>query len=170
MEQMNSSSAGAGNSTNVERKSDREMVITRMFEAPAHIVFQAWTTPELFMRWWAPKSLGVPLRACEMDVRTGGTYRVEFGQDASSTWEFFGRYLEVIPNSRLVWTNEEEEDGAVTTVTFEDQGGRTLLVFHELYPSKEALDDALIGMEGGMPEQFAQLDELLVSLDENLRG
>lgn len=170
MEQMNSSSAGAGNSTNVERKSDREMVITRMFDAPAHIVFQAWTTPELFMRWWAPKSLGVPLRACEMDVRTGGTYRVEFGQDASSTWEFFGRYLEVIPNSRLVWTNEEEEDGAVTTVTFEDQGGRTLLVFHELYPSKEALDDALIGMEGGMPEQFAQLDELLVSLDENLRG
>ena len=152
------------NRTMVERKSDREMVVTRIFDAPARIVFEAWTRPELFMRWWAPKSLGVPLLSCEMDVRVGGKYRLEFGHDASSSWAFFGKYLEVIPGSRLVWTNEEGVDGAVTTVTFDEEGGRTLLTFHELYPSKEALDEAFIGMEGGMPEQLEQLDELLGSL------
>lgn len=149
------------NPTTVERKSERELVVTRTFNAPARIVFKAWTTPELFMRWWAPKSMGVPLLSCEMDVRTGGTYRLVFGQDASNSMAFFGKYLEVIPNARLVWTNEEEEDGAVTTVTFEEKDGKTLLIFHELYPSKEALE----AMEGGMlPEQFEQLDELLVTL------
>lgn len=149
------------NPTTVDRKSERELVVTRTFNAPARIVFKAWTTPELFMRWWAPKSIGVPLLSCEMDVRTGGTYRLVFGQDASNSWAFFGKYLEVIPNARLVWTNEEEEDGAVTTVTFEERDGKTLLVFHELYPSKETLE----AMEDGMlPEQFEQLDELLVAL------
>jgi len=106
----------------------------------------------------------VPLLSCEMDVRAGGSYRLEFGQDASNSFAFFGKYIEVIPHSRLVWTNEESDDAAVTTVTFEEMGGETLLVLHELYPSKEALDDAIIGMEGGMPEQFEQLDELLVTL------
>ena len=150
--------------TKVERKSDRDLVVTRTFEGPARIVFEAWTKPDLFMRWWAPKSMGVPLFSCEMDVRTGGSYHLEFGHDASETWGFFGKYIEVIPNSRLVWTNEEEDDGAVTTVTFEEKGDTTLLTLHERYPSKEALDEAFIGMEGTMPEQFAQLDELLVTL------
>ena len=131
---------------------------------PARIVFEAWTKPELFMRWWAPKSMGVPLLSCEMDVRTGGRYRLEFGQDASNSMAFFGKYIEVIPNSRLVWTNEESDDGAVTTVTFEEKGGKTLLVLHELYPSKEALDAAGTGAADAMPEQFEQLDELLVTL------
>jgi uncharacterized protein YndB with AHSA1/START domain len=158
------------NRTTVGRKSDRELVVTRTFNAPAHIVFEAWTKPELFMRWWAPKSMGVPLLSCEMDVRTGGKYRLEFGQDASNTWAFFGKYIEAIPHSRLVWTNDESDDGAVTTVTFEEKGGKTLLVLHELYPSKEALDEALGGMEGGMPEQFEQLDELLVSLGASVGG
>ena len=152
------------NSTTVERKSDRELVVTRVFDAPVRILFEAWTKPELFMRWWAPKSMGVPLLSCDMDVRPGGTYRLEFGQDASSSWAFFGKYLEVIPNSRLVWTNEEDENGAVTTVTFEEHGGKTLLTFHELYPTKEALDEAFIGMDDVMPEQFEQLDELLAAL------
>jgi uncharacterized protein YndB with AHSA1/START domain len=152
------------NRTIVERKSDRELVVTRTFDAPARLVFEAWTTPELFIRWWAPKSSGVPLLSCEMDVRAGGGYRLEFGQDAANSMAFFGRYLEVVPPSRLVWTNEEGEDGAVTTVTFQDEGGGTLLTFHELYPSKEALDETLAGMEGCMPEQFEQLDALLVSL------
>ncbi|TIT76867.1 MAG: ATPase, partial [Mesorhizobium sp.] len=120
--------------------------------------------PELFKRWWAPKSAGVPLLSCEMDVRVGGRYRVEFGHDASESMAFVGKYIDVIPNSRLVWTNEESDDGAVTTVTFEERGDKTLLVLHELYPSKEALDEAIAGMEGGMPEQFEQLDELLVTL------
>ncbi|MFA6113374.1 MAG: SRPBCC family protein [Sphingomonas sp.] len=156
--------------TKVERKSDRELVVTRTFDAPARIVFEAWTRPELFMRWWAPKSMGVPLLSCEMDVRVGGAYRIAFGRDATDSFAFFGNYIDVIPDARIVWTNDEGEDGAVTTVTFEEKGGKTLLTFHELYPSKEALDEAFIGMEGGMPEQLEQLDELLVSLGANAGG
>jgi uncharacterized protein YndB with AHSA1/START domain len=152
------------NRTTVERKSERELVITRTFNGPARIVFEAWTKPELLKRWWAPKSTGVPLLSCEADVRVGGRYRFEFGHEASKSMAFFGRYIEVTPHSRLVWTNEESDDGAVTTVTFEEKGDKTLLVLHELYPSKEALDEAIAGMEGGMPEQFEQLDELLVTL------
>jgi uncharacterized protein YndB with AHSA1/START domain len=157
------------NETTVERKSERELVITRTFDAPARIVFEAWTTPKLFKQWWAPKSSGLSLLSCEMDVRVGGGYRVAFGRDASNSMAFFGRYIEVTPPSRLVWTNDESSDGAVTTVTFEEKGGKTLLVFHELYPSKEALDTSIEGMEGGMPEQFAQLDELLVTLVASAR-
>jgi uncharacterized protein YndB with AHSA1/START domain len=150
--------------TTVERKSERELVVTRTFDGPARIVFEAWTRPELLKRWWAPKSTGVSLVSCEADVRVGGRYRFEFGHAGSKPMVFFGRYLEVTPHSRLVWTNEESDDAATTTVTFEEKDGKTVLVLHELYPSKEALDGALSGMEGGMPEQFAQLDELLVTL------
>ncbi|WP_119389201.1 SRPBCC family protein [Taklimakanibacter lacteus] len=145
----------------VERKSERELIITRIFNGPARIVFEAWTRPELFKRWWAPKSMGVPLLSVEMDVRAGGTYRVVFGHNEAESAAFVGRYLEVIPNARLVWTNEESADGAVTTVTFEEKDGKTLLTLSELYPTKEALD-AAEGMD--MSEQFAQLDELLVTL------
>jgi uncharacterized protein YndB with AHSA1/START domain len=150
--------------TTVQRKSERELVVTRIFNGPARIVFEAWTKPELLKRWWAPKSTGVSLLSCEADVRVGGRYRFEFGHEALKPMAFFGRYIEVTPHSRLVWTNDESDDGAVTTVTFEEKGGKTLLVLHELYPSKEALDGAIAGMEGGMPEQFEQLDELLVAL------
>jgi uncharacterized protein YndB with AHSA1/START domain len=159
------------NRTTVERKSDRELVVTRTFNGPARIVFEAWTKPELFMRWWAPKSMGVPLLSCEMDVRTGGKYRLEFGQDASNSWAFFGKYIEVTPHSRLVWTNDEGGDGGpVTTVTFEEKGGKTLLVLHELYPSKEALDAAGTGAADAMGEQFEQLDEVLVTLGAGVGG
>ena len=150
--------------TTVERKSERELVVTRTFNGPARIVFEAWTKPELLKRWWAPKSTGVSLLSCEMDVRVGGRYRFKFGHEASKPMAFFGKYIEVTPHSRLVWTNDESDDGAITTVTFEEKGGKTLLVMHELYPSKEALDRAIAGMEGGMPETFEQLDELLVTL------
>ncbi|QMV01255.1 ATPase [Devosia sp. D6-9] len=149
--------------TTVKRASEVEMVVTRIFDAPARIVFEAWTNPELFARWWVPKSIGIPLRSCEMDVRTGGTYRLEFGKDAENTWAFFGKYLEVVPPSRIVWTNEEDENGAVSTVIFVEKDGKTLLTFTEVYPTKEALDESLGGMEG-TPEQFEQLDELLVTL------
>src|ERR1700734_1878711 len=152
------------NRTTVERRSERELVVTRVFNGPARIVFEAWTKPELLKRWWAPKSTGVFLLSCEADVRVGGSYRFEFGHEASKPMAFFGRYIEVTPHSRLVWTNDESDAGAVTTVTFEEKGGKTLLVMQELYPSKEALDGAIAGMEGGMPEMFAQLDELLVTL------
>ncbi len=156
------------NRTTVERKSERELVVTRIFNSPARIVFEAWTTPELLKRWWAPKSAGVSLLSCEADVRVGGKYRLEFGREGSKPMAFFGRYIEVTPPSRLVWTNDESDDGAVTTVTFEEQGGKTLLVMRELYPSKEALDRAIAGMEGGMREMFEQLDELLVTLGPSM--
>ena len=150
------------NRTTVERKSERELVVTRTFNGPARIVFEAWTKPELFRRWWMPKSMGMSLRSCEMDVRVGGKYRLEFEPDAMA---FFGTYLEVTPHSRLVWTNEEGgEGGAVTTVTFEEKGDKTLLVMHELHSSKEALDAAGTGAAHAMVETFAQLDELLLTL------
>jgi uncharacterized protein YndB with AHSA1/START domain len=156
------------NRTTVERRSDREMVVTRTFNAPARIVFEAWTKPELFKRWWVPKSIGLSLLSCELDVRTGGKYRLVFAtNDASKHMEFFGRYIEVTPPSRIVWTNEEEDEaGPVTTVTFEERGSQTLLVVHDLYPSKEALDGALASGSNtdAMPETFDQLDELLVTL------
>jgi uncharacterized protein YndB with AHSA1/START domain len=153
------------NGTTVQRKSERELVVMRTFNGPARLVFEAWTKPELLKRWWAAKSTGLSLLSCAADVRAGGKYRFEFGYGASKPMVFFGKYLAVTPHSRLVWTNEESDDGAVTTVTFEEKDGKTLLVMHELYPSKEALDAAIAGMEGGMPETFAQLDELLVTLD-----
>ena len=150
------------NRTTVERRSEREVVVTRTFNGPARIVFEAWTKPELIKRWWVPKSMGMSLLSCEMDVRVGGKYRFVFSQDPSMA--FFGRYLEVTPYSRLVWTNEESDDGAVTTVTFEERDGKTLLAMHELYPSKEALDAAGTGSADATVETFAQLDELLVTL------
>jgi uncharacterized protein YndB with AHSA1/START domain len=151
--------------TTVERKSEREIVVTRTFNGPARIVFEAWTRPELFKQWWVPKSMGMVLRSCEMDVRVGGGYRLVFGEDASHPDEFFGRYLEVTPHSRLVWTNDEGgEAGPVTTVNFEEEDGKTLLVLHELYPSKEALDAAGTGAADVMTETFEQLDELLAKL------
>jgi uncharacterized protein YndB with AHSA1/START domain len=155
------------NPTTVERKSDRELVITRTFNGPARIVFEAWTKAELLKRWWAPKSCGISFVSCEVDARTGGTYRFVFGHPAApEPMAFFGRYLEVTPHSRLVWTNEEGGDGgSVTTVTFEDQNATTLLVMRDLYPSKEALDAAIAsGSTCGMGETFEQLDEVLVAL------
>jgi uncharacterized protein YndB with AHSA1/START domain len=155
--------APATRRTEVERKSERELVVRRSFDAPARLVFAAWTRPELLMRWWAPRSSGMALVGCEGDVRVGGAYRFAFGRDGVEAMAFFGKYLEVVPDARLVWTNEESDDGAVSTLTLEEKDGRTLLVLHEIYPSKEALDHAIEGMEGGMPEQFAQLDALLLA-------
>lgn len=153
--------ARAKNRTTVEQTSEREIVVTRTFDAPARVVFEAWTQPELFKRWWVPKSSGMTLLACEMDVRTGGKYRLAFGNDPSKPMEFFGTYLDVVPNARIVWTNDEGGDGGpVTTVTFEERDGKTLLVVRDLYPSKEALA-AGHGAEEAMPEVLEQLDDLL---------
>lgn len=152
------------NRTGVERKSELELVVTRTVNAPARLVFDAWTKAELFRRWWVPKSYGLTLLACEMDVRVGGQYRLVFPHE-DSTMEFFGTYLEVTPPSRLVWTNDEGDDGkTVTTVTFEENEGKTLLVVHDRYPSKESLD---CGSTGALPEALDQLDELLANLGSN---
>jgi uncharacterized protein YndB with AHSA1/START domain len=151
----------------VERTSERELVVKRTINGPVPIVWEAWTKAELFEQWWVPKSLPISLLSCELDVRVGGGYRLVFGHEGS-TMEFFGRYLEVTPHARLVWTNEEGDDGeTITTVTFEERGNTTLVVVHEVYPSKDALDGAIasgsVGLDA-MPESLAQLDELLAAL------
>jgi uncharacterized protein YndB with AHSA1/START domain len=152
--------------TKMDRKSDRELVVTRTINGPARMVFEAWAKPELFKQWWVPKSFGLTLLSCEADVRVGGQYRLVFRHGASGTMAFFGRYLEVTPYARLSWTNEESEAGSVTTVTFEEKAGQTLVILHELYPSKEACEAALAsGEKSGMSETFDQLDALLVALD-----
>lgn len=152
------------NSTTVERKSERELVVTRTCNGPARIVFEAWTRPELFKRWWVPKSIGLTLLSCEMDVRVRGGYRLVFAGNPEPI-AFFGKYLEVTPHSRLSWSNDESPDGTITTVTFEERDGKTRVVVVDLYPSKEALDAAIASEStGGFTEQFEQLDELLVTL------
>ena len=153
--------------TTVERTSERELVVTRTIDGPARIVFEAWTKPEMFQRWWAPRSFGVSFVSYEADVRTGGAYRVVMGHPSSAKpMAFFGRYIDVTPPHRLVWTNDEGgEGGAVTTVTFEEKGVATLVVVHDLYISKEALDDAIAsGSTSGWGEQFEQLDEIIIPL------
>ena len=148
------------NPVTVTRTSDRELVVTRTFDAPARLVFQAWTTPELFARWWVPRSLGMTLHALEMDARTGGSYRLSFGEGR----DFFGRYLEVTPHARIVWTNEEGgESSSVTTVTLEETGGRTLLVMTEVFDSPQAFEEGA-GAADATPETFGQLDDLLAEL------
>ncbi|MES2759940.1 MAG: SRPBCC family protein [Pseudomonadota bacterium] len=164
----NSDPAAMKNRTTVERQGDRELVVTRTFNAPAPIVFEAWTKSELLQRWWAPKSFGVTFISCTVEVRTGGSYHFVFGHPSSEQpMAFFGRYIEVTPPSRLVWTNDESgESGSVTTVTFEQRDAATVVVMHDLYRSKEALDDAIAsGSTCGFGEIFDQLDDLLATLD-----
>jgi len=152
--------------TTVERKSERELVIQRTINGPARLVWEAWTRAELLKQWWVPKSFGVTLLSCEADVRVGGQYRFVFRHGDSEPMVFFGKYLEVKPHARLVWTNEEGgEDGPVTTLTLEETGGRTRVILHDLYPSKAALDAAMTsGEKDGMGETFEQLDALLATL------
>ncbi len=163
----------AKNRTDVNRQSDRELVITRSFEAPARLVFEAWTRPDLLMRWWAPKSFGITFVSCEADVRTGGSYRFVFGHpDFDQPMAFFGRYLEVTPHSLIAWTNEEGgAQGSVTTATFTETDGKTLLVLSDLYPSADALDAAIAsGSTGAYPEQFEELDVVLAALGADAAG
>ena len=166
-----SDAAPMKNRTNLERRSDRELVITRTINGPPRLVFEAWTKPELLQQWWVPKSTGLSLRSCEADVRVGGSYRLVFNVPGSEPMAFFGKYLEVTPCSRLVWSNEEAGDaGHVTTVTFEERAGKTLMVVHELYPSKDALDAARAsGVEEGTLEAFEQLDALIAAGAANVQ-
>ncbi|MEO8479052.1 MAG: SRPBCC family protein [Gemmatimonadota bacterium] len=154
--------------TTVERTSDLELVVTRTFNGPAHAVFEAWTNPDLLMRWWTPKSFGITFVSCELDVRTGGSYRLVLSHPAApEPMAFFGKYIDVVPNERIVWTNEESEGGPITTVTFEEHDGTTRLVMTELYPSKESLDEAMASGStgtGAAAEQFELLDEVLAGV------
>ena len=165
-QETNDQSAPNDGRTNVERQSDVEVVVTRWFDVPAHILFDAWSRPELFSQWWIPASFGMTLMSCEMDVRVGGGYRLEIGHPASDQpMAFFGTYIEVVPNQRIAWTNEESDEGAVTTVTFEERDGTTTVVVHNLYPTKDALDREIdSGATGGMSETLDQLGELVVTL------
>ncbi len=164
MEQRANESAATARRVTESRRTERELIVTRTFDAPARLVFEAWTTPELLLRWWAPKSFGITFISCEADVRTGGTYRFVFGVPGSpdQTMAFVGRYLEVNPPTLLSWTNEEGDDGPVTTLTLEETDGKTLLVLYDRYPSKDALEAAVAsGSTSAYPEQFEELDRLL---------
>ena len=164
---MASASSNAVNPTSVERKSDLEFVVTRVFDAPARLVFEAWSKPDLFRRWWVPEGAGLTLLSCEMDVRTGGKYRLVFAHPAAPDgMAFFGTYQEVVPGQRMVWTNEEGGDhqGSLTTVVFEERDGRTHVTYSERYQTAEALEEALAGSAEGLPEQFRQLDAMLATL------
>lgn len=162
MNQDRATDSTARHPTVVERTSDFDMIVTRTFDAPVDVVFEAWSNPDLFKTWWVPASAGMSVLACDMDIRTGGSYRLVFSHPAfEQPMTFFGTYKEVIPSKRLVWTNEESDQGALTTVTFEELDGKTRVTLHERYPTKAALDEALAGSAEGLPEQFAQLDALL---------
>ena len=164
---MASASSNAVNPTSVERKSDLEFVVTRVFDAPARLVFEAWSKPDLFRHWWVPEGAGLTLLSCEMDARTGGKYRLVFAHPAAPDgMAFFGTYQEVVPGQRMVWTNEEggDDQGSVTTVVFEERDGRTFVTYSERYPTAEALEEALAGSAEGLPEQFRQLDAMLATL------
>ncbi len=153
------------NQINAERKSERELVSSRIINGPLRLVFEAWTNPEIFKKWWVPQSVPMTIVSCKMEVRTGGTYRLKIKMGPQSM-DFFGKYLEVIPDSRIVWTNDEggEDIATTTTVTFEDVNGTTLVTVHDLYPTKRALDEALAsGSTGAMPEQLQQLDRFIVN-------
>lgn len=153
---------------NAERKSERELVSSRIIRGPRVLVFEAWKNPDLFKKWWVPKSAPITLVSCEMDVRVGGKYRLVFSANGQSA-EFFGKYLEVKTDSRLVWTNEESGalEATITTATFEDKNGKTLVIVHDLYPSKAALDEAISnGSSGAMPEQLEQLDQLMLKHED----
>ena len=165
MNQQTSAHNIAQGRTSVERKGDRELLVTRTFDAPRHLVFRAWSEAEIFRKWWMPKDAPATLTGCDMDVRTGGKYRLEFSMGDQSM-AFFGKYLEVVPNEKIVWTNDEgEEEGAVTTVSFADDGSKTLLTFHEVYPTAEALEEAMQGAAAGLPTQLDQLEELLANMN-----
>jgi len=147
--------------TAVERPSDLDLVVTRTVNGPLRLVFEAWTRPDLFRKWWVPASYGLTLLACDMDVRVGGQYRLVFRHD-ESTMEFFGTYLDVVPDARLVWTNDEGDTGqTITTVTFTDHAGKTVVVVDDRYSSAAEMDS---GSAGALPESLDQLDELLASL------
>jgi uncharacterized protein YndB with AHSA1/START domain len=163
MDQATNKVQPAHRRTSVERASDRELVVTRTFDAPPEVVFRAWSQPDLFRRWWVPEGAGMSLVSCDMDVRTGGKYRLEFAA-GQHTMAFHGRYTDVVPNKRIVWTNEEDEQGAVTTVTFQDEGGKTLLTFHEAYPTAEALEEAMTGAAAALQTQLDQLEAILPTL------
>jgi uncharacterized protein YndB with AHSA1/START domain len=157
------------NTTSMEVLSDRELVISRTFNGPARIVFDAWTQPELVKRWWAPASRCVVMVSCDADVRVGGQYRYVLRRDTGGEFAFSGTYTEIAPPSRLVYTQIFEPMAqageVVVSITFEERDGKTHLVSRELYPSKEVLDAALAsGMEHGMRETMDQLDELVASL------
>jgi uncharacterized protein YndB with AHSA1/START domain len=169
MQQARTGESAMRNETIVERTADRDLVVTRTFNAPARIVFDAWTKPELLKRWWAPRSFGVTLFECESDLRVGGAYRYAFGRDPRTPEVFSGRYIEVNSPSRLVLTQVYERMShageAVVTATFEESEGRTRLTLHQLFPSKEALEGALAsGMERGMRVTLDQLDALVAEM------
>jgi uncharacterized protein YndB with AHSA1/START domain len=168
MRERKSTESAPMNQTTMQLEADREIIISRTFDGPARIVFDAWTKPELVKRWWAPKGRAT-IVSVDADVRVGGKYRYVLKADVGEAFAFSGSYTEITPHSRLVYTQSFEPmadaGSAIITVTFDERDGKTRLVSRELYPSKEAREAALSsGMEEGMRETMDQLDVLVASL------
>lgn len=149
--------------------SETQILITREFNAPKHLVFKAYTTPDLIKRWWAGERGEVTI--AEVDLRVGGTWRYVLIADGGFEVGFHGEYREVVPNERLVSTEifEGVPDGdaspGINTNTFTEADGRTTLSLLCDYPSKQIRDMIIdSGMEGGMQEGMDQLEQIAVSL------
>lgn len=150
--------------TTLTTPSEREIVITRTFDAPRELVFGVWTTPEHVRRWYGTLSV------CEIDLRPGGAWRYVISPPDGSEHPFTGVYREIDPPERLVYTEAYDVEGlrdhpALVTVTFEERDGRTTMTSVSLYESREYRDGHLSsGMESGMVEALNRLAELLVTL------
>lgn len=155
-----------GGAAVVTLPSDTEILIIREFDAPRHLVYRTWTTPELIKRWWSGERGEVT--SAEVDLRVGGTWRYVMVAHGSFEVAFHGEYLEIIPDERIVSTDVFEGmpgAGAVTTATFTEKDGRTTLSLLVRHQSKEHRDGHIeSGMEGGMQESLAKLEQVARSL------
>jgi uncharacterized protein YndB with AHSA1/START domain len=150
---------------------DEQILITREFDAPKHLVYEAWTTPELVKRWWNAKRGEVTI--AEIDLRVGGRWRYVMVADGGFEVGFHGEYREIVPNERIVSTEVYEgmpqgdgpEQGTLNTATFTEEDGRTTLTVLVEAPSKE-IRDAIIasGMEAGMQDAMDLLEQVAISL------
>jgi uncharacterized protein YndB with AHSA1/START domain len=157
--------ATSGTAT-VTLPTETQILITREFDAPRHLVYRAWTTPELIKRWWSGNRGEVT--SAEVDLRPGGTWRYVMVANGGFEVAFHGEYQEIIPGERIVATEVYEgapDAAAVTTTTFTETGGRTTLAILVQHPSPESRDAHInSGMEGGMQEAMDHLEQVALSL------
>jgi uncharacterized protein YndB with AHSA1/START domain len=154
----------------VSLPTDEQILITREFDAPPHLVYKAWTTPELVRQWWAGRRGA--MTSVDIDLRVGGTWRYVMIAHGEYEVAFHGEYREIVPNERIVTTEvyegappQPEGEDVLNVITFTEVEGRTLLELLVKTPSKQVRDIIVdSGMEGGLQEQMEILDELLPTL------
>ena len=162
----------AANANAGEAIADREVVITRTYDAPARLLFEAWSKPEHLMKWFGP--VGWPLTLCEVDFRKGGRWRFAMtGSSGQQNTPFGGVYLDIVPNRKIVFDNAFEEPGSrkmIMTVTFEEADGRTTLTWHTLFESVAMKDEYVgMGIEAGAGSGLDQLADVVAGLKQAAR-